>query len=225
MSSRSKSRPFVSAIVATTLDGRLRTTGGVNFPSRVDQRLLLSGRARADLVLVGGGILREENPDLGVPAHLAGRRLRLGKPAQPARCIVTHAAEFPVESLALRSDAERLIVTTGRIEPLRRAPLKNVGAEILVLGDESVDLKELFALFESRGVARIQCEAGGGLLHPLLEADLVDELLLTLCPVVSGGDFPTLADGAPFPAEALPRFSLVRTRRVGDEIFLRYRRR
>lgn len=225
MSSRSKSRPFVSAIVATTLDGRLRTTGGVNFPSRADQRLLLSGRARADLVLVGGGILREENPDLGVPAHLAARRVRLGKPAQPARCIVTHAAEFPAESLALRADAERLIATTGRIAPLRRAPLENIGAEVLVLGDQRVDLKKLLTLLDSRGARSIQCEAGGGLLHPLLEAGLVDELLLTLCPVVAGGSFPTLADGAPFPAEALPRFSLVRTRRVGDEIFLRYRRR
>ena len=225
MTHPSKARPYVSAIVATTLDGRLRTAGGADYPSPVDQRWLAEGRARADVVLVGGGILREENPRLEVPPALAARRVRLGKPPQPARCIVTHTADFALDCHALQPGAERLVVTSARIDPVRRVALEEIGAEVLEIGEQSVSLPDLLGVLESRGVRRVQCEAGGGLLHPLLAADLVDELLLTLCPVMAGGDFPTAADGPAFPADMLPRFSLIESRRVEDEVFLSYRRR
>ena len=60
MSDNGKARPWVSAIQASTLDGKLRSAGGIDYTSHADRRRLLEGRARADVVLVGGEIVRDE---------------------------------------------------------------------------------------------------------------------------------------------------------------------
>ena len=66
---------------------------------------------------------------------------------------------------------------------------------------------------------------GGQLVARLMEVDLIDELWLTVCPVVIGGKTsPTPCDGNGFSLENAPRFTLISNQTVGDEVFLNYRR-
>ncbi|MFH1463794.1 MAG: dihydrofolate reductase family protein [Pseudomonadota bacterium] len=74
------------------------------------------------------------------------------------------------------------------------------------------------------GVRRLLVEGGGDLIAQLLAAGLLDELHVTLCPLLLGGrGAPSLVDGPGLALAALPRLRLVSEERVGDELFLRYR--
>ena len=76
-----------------------------------------------------------------------------------------------------------------------------------------------------RGVERLLVEAGGDLLFQFLAADAIDEMHVTLCPLVVGGDAPTLADGAGFDRDRRARACLLAGEVEGDEVFLHYRSR
>ena len=67
----------------------------------------------------------------------------------------------------------------------------------------------------ARGVERLLVEAGGDLLFQFLAADAIDEMHVTLCPIVVGGDAPTLADGAGFDRADVRRLRLRRERGRG----------
>jgi riboflavin biosynthesis pyrimidine reductase len=75
----------------------------------------------------------------------------------------------------------------------------------------------------ARGVERLLVEAGGDLLFQFLAADALDEMHVTLCPIVVGGDAPSLADGAGFDRAHVRRLQLVASEVEGDEVFLHYR--
>ncbi len=75
----------------------------------------------------------------------------------------------------------------------------------------------------ARGIDRLLVEAGGDLLFQFLAAEAIDEMHVTLCPLVVGGDAPTLADGAGFDRDDVRRLTLMSAEVEGDEVFLHYR--
>lgn len=221
-------RPHLSAAAAITLDGKLRTRdrGGPTFPSPADKRHLLAERARADAILLGGSSVRSENPRLVVPPALARQRERAGEPPQPMVCIVSRLAELPARPRCFETPARRILFTTEAAKPRSLKRLEERGVEIHTHRGQEVSLRRVVTWLGGQGVRRLQCEGGGGLLFPLIRAGLVDELVLTLCPVVAGGaKVPSLADGDGLTNRRLKWFDLVEAKRLGDELFLRYRRK
>ncbi len=221
------SYPYTVAIAAISLDGRLHPRGSALpvFASSNDQRHLREERARADAVLVGGGSVRAEDMMLVVPERLSRKREHAGRPAQPWSCVASRACDFPLAARWLGTAGPKVVFTSTLAPPARVRRLKRAGVQVLRLGRREADLSKALAWLRRRGVGRLQCEGGGALLYPLLEAGLVDEILLTLCPAVSGArGAASLADGPGFPTGALPRFRLVSVSKKGDELFLRYRR-
>ena len=94
-----------------------------------------------------------------------------------------------------------------------------------VCGERELDFD--FALRWLRhdwGVKRLLCEGGGEINAALLEARLVNEVHVTLCPVIFGGrTAPTMADGRGFAKlEDAAKLRLTSARRDGDEMFLVY---
>lgn len=79
-------------------------------------------------------------------------------------------------------------------------------AEVVQLGDESVDMRALVQLLHGRGQTRINCEGGEALLDALVRHDLVDEMDLTISPVLSGSGY--LPDPEREISSPYPRFSL-----------------
>jgi 5-amino-6-(5-phosphoribosylamino)uracil reductase len=86
------------------------------------------------------------------------------------------------------------------------------------------DWPKLLAQFPSQGMASLALLGGGHLTAELLGHGCIDEVYLTLCPLLLGGaTAPTPVDGAGVLAELAPRLTLLNHRAVGDEVFLHYR--
>jgi riboflavin biosynthesis pyrimidine reductase len=97
---------------------------------------------------------------------------------------------------------------------------------VAVFGKSEIDFKQALRwLHKQWNVRSLLCEGGGEVNGALFKAGFVDELYLTICPVIFGGrDAPTLADGCGFEfLSDASQLALHRMKRVGDELFLVYR--
>jgi riboflavin biosynthesis pyrimidine reductase len=117
-----------------------------------------------------------------------------------------------------------MVVTTEGKPDRELAPLRTAGIEVLELGVSDVDLAQLVDDLAGRGLPRLLCEGGPQLHRDLLAAGLVDELSLTLAPVVVGGAGlrSTTGDGLGAALNFDLQFAL-----LGDDgaLFTSYRRR
>ena len=224
---KSDRRPYILLNYALSLDGKLSTEqrDPVRFTSRIDRGLMDEIRADADAVLIGAGTLRAEDPPVRIKtARRRDERRRLGKPPHPVSVILSRSMQLPRAGRYWEDDqVERIIATTEQAKDEQVLAFKDL-AEVIRAGRTSVDLHEFCRMLADRGIGRLLVEGGGQVNMAFWEAGLVDEVYLTLCPVVIGGSTaPTAADGKGFASDGLRKLRLVETRRVGQELFLRYR--
>ena len=221
-------RPFVTANFAITADGRISTRNHTpsDFSSAADKRRLLELRAACDAVLVGARTLAADTMTLGLPAEdLRAARSDRGLPEMPLRVIATNTGRISAENRVFTSGLHPAVVfSTRRMSTRTCTSLAGVCDLFIHLAD-SVNLAAMLAtLREEYRVKRLVCEGGGTLFKALLAADLVDELHLTLCPLVFGGaKAPTLSGVA---GDWLPKSTCLRLAEmipVGAECFTRWR--
>ncbi|MCI2419892.1 pyrimidine reductase family protein [Saccharopolyspora sp. K220] len=192
-------RPWVRVNFISSLDGAVTVEGssrGLSAP--IDQRVLGLIRDLSDVVLVGvrtavvegyRGVKRTE--------VRAARRQRLGRSEVPPIALVTARASLPLDSPLLTDTLVPPIVFTAEAAPKqRRAALADAGADVVVAGDETVDLRTALRELAARGLRRIGCEGGPTLFGHLVDADLVDELCLTLSPMLTSGNAGRIGAGA-----------------------------
>lgn len=220
-------RPYILLNYALSLDGKIstETRDPVRFTSRTDRGLMDEIRADADAVLIGAATLRAEDPPVRIQAaRRRDERTRRGKPPHPVSIVLSRSLRLPSEGRFWKDDrVERIVATTEQTPAELTLPFEDK-AEVIRTGRTSVDLVELCRVLSERGIGRLLVEGGGEVNMAFWEAGLVDEVYLTLCPVVIGGrNAPTAADGAGFAADRLRNLRLLESRRVGQEFFLRYR--
>jgi 5-amino-6-(5-phosphoribosylamino)uracil reductase len=136
--------------------------------------------------------------------------------------VVSRSLDIPFDADVFAEPAIRPLLLTRAVS-LAGRPLPR-GAEAEGWAGEGADLPIAWILGQlaRRGVERLLVEAGGDLLFQFIAADALDEMYLTLCPLVVGGDAPSLADGPGFDFAALRRFHLLAAEPAGDEVFLHY---
>jgi riboflavin-specific deaminase-like protein len=201
---------------AVSLDGRINTRERrfTFFGSAHDHARMSRLRADADAVLVGGATFRNW-PHPALPDEVDRPRLR----GRPWNVVVTRSLDVPLDDGFVHEPAIRpLFVTRAAALPARcRADVEAWCGD----GDPPIDW--ILERLAARGIERLLVEAGGDLLFQFLAADALDEMYVTLCPIVVGGDAPTLADGLGFDRDEVRRLQLVASEVEGDEIFLHYR--
>ena len=214
-------RPFVFINMAMTADSKIASTNRkvTTFGSRSDHQRLLELRAKADAILTGAGTLNAQpNITLG-PAPK--------QESAPVRVIVSGSGQVNSQHTIFRTPGAPVIVLTSeRILARRLKELKQAADAVYVCGANNVDFEAAFEfLREHHGVKRVLCEGGGRLNDSLLRAGVVDEVNLTICPLILGGqDAPTIADGIGFDQlDDAAQFKLHTRKQVADEIFLTYR--
>ncbi len=223
--------PFVFVNMAMTADGKIATVDRAvaSFSSRRDQEHLYELRATADAVMCGARTVNLNQISLGAGGAKYRRlRRKRGLAEYPLRVVVTGFGSLrPQAHLFTRRFSPIVVLTTERAGSRRLRALQAVADEVKVCGEEEIDFRSALAwLREKWGVRRLLCEGGGELNGALLAAGLVDELHLTLCPVIFGGrDAPTIADGPGVARLAdAAQFRLQLQRRTGNEMFLVFAR-
>ncbi len=178
-------------------------------------------RSQVDAVMVGSGTLRAERLTLGLDD---------GHGSQPLAVVVSSSGRVPLGHLIMPEGQEVLIITSeAKAEAARRLagpPLADVLAVPPSQAAEGgLDLaRALRQLKAQHGVERLLVEGGPTLNQSLIAAGLVDELFLTVSPVLAGdtGEPSKTILGGDTPLPEPRRLSLVSVYLAGDELFLRY---
>ena len=113
------------------------------------------------------------------------------------------------------------MVTCGAADPDRLADARAHAGDVVVAGDERVDPAAALAALAARGHRVVLCEGGPTLLGELVDAGLLDELCLTIAPLMGGDALPIAVSPTPGHVTAL---RLAHTLADGDTLFLRYER-
>ncbi len=221
------SRPYVMLNMVSTVDGRASIDGRSGaLGNRADRELFHALRADVDGVLVGAGTVRAERyGPLVRDAAVRRRRVERGLSEQPLACIVSGRVALPSDLPLLADERSHVVILTPSDASLTgaRAQLDYVRAE----RDGALELpRALSELRERYGVRTLLCEGGPHLNAELLLAGVVDELFVSLSPMLAGGEGTTgeslrIIAGAEFD-EPLA-LELLSTLESDSHLFLRYR--
>jgi riboflavin biosynthesis pyrimidine reductase len=182
---------WLRANMVASLDGAA-TVGGRSggLSGGADQQVFAMLRALADVILVGAGTARVEGYRPVRPRHEGVRWawLRAGRTPSPPIAVVTRRLDLDLESplVAGSPDHARTIVITTEAAPAVRRVQVAATADVIVAGRESVDIVAAVTALAGRGHRRILTEGGPYLLTQIIEAGLLDDLCLTLSPVLAG---------------------------------------
>jgi riboflavin biosynthesis pyrimidine reductase len=199
-------RPWVQANFVSSADGAVTVEGrsaGLSHPA--DKRIFALGRDLADVVLVGAGTVAAEGYR-GVKRTevRSERRRRLGLSEVPPVAVVSGRCSLdPASGLLADTVVPPIVITTTSAPAERRHAVAEAGADVLVAGEYSVDLPAAITALGERGLYRINCEGGPHLFASLVANDLVDELCLTVAPLLTGAGADRIVAGrqAPDPRE------------------------
>lgn len=204
---------------AATMDG---LSGGLSSPG--DRRLFWILRGLADVILVGAGTTRAEGyrPTRDKGDMWRPLDLRAGRPAAPPIAVVSRSLDIDPAAPFISGapgDARTIVLTCSAAPAERRDALARV-ADVIVAGEHLVDLRAAVAELAARGLGRILTEGGPHLLGQLASDGLLDELCLTVSPVLAGPGAPGIVTGAPFAGPQ--RLSLASVLTEDGTLFCRY---
>lgn len=211
---------FVSTLDGSTVgvDGR---SGSINTPS--DHHVFALHRALCDAIMVGAGTVRAEGYR-AVDLASWQRELRAveGLAPYPTLVIITASGDIdPVVASPIDGPGGPVLIMTTETATGRLDELSAAGVEIVRLPGARVDLERACGLLAARGLTRVLSEGGSRLHRDLLAAGLVDEVSLTLSPIMVAGDGLRSTSGPALPDTR--RFLLEHVLYADDEtLFTRY---
>ena len=189
----------MSADGAGALDG---LSGGLSAAG--DKRIFGLLRVLADVVLVGSGTAEAESYKPARPRP-ALASLRAGRPPTATIAVISGSLDLDLASPLFTdapADARTIVITREKASPeLRAAAAKT--ADVIVAGQDKVDLAAALDALADRGLSRVNCEGGPHLLTQVAAAGLLDELTLTLSPTLAGPGAGRIVAGAAFAARPL----------------------
>lgn len=198
----------VVAVMIASADGRTaieNTSTGLGHPA--DTALLRAVRTAAEVILVGAGTLVAEGYANLLDDEQRVERVAAGRAPHPA--VVTISRRLDIPDVAIAHEDVPFVVYS---EASKGGP-----GEVRTL--PSVTLQ---AVLDDLGPVAVLCEGGPRLLHQLAAANLLDEILVTVAPLITGGASTGLLAGGALP-EPL-ELDLVDVARADDHLFLHYRR-
>ena len=217
-----RERPHVLMMSEITADGKLTLKKGASskilmkYMAPETEILLHETRADYDAIMVGANTIRIDNSFLTV-------RLVPGK--SPLRVIPSSMAEIPPDANVLGKDARTIIAVARKAPRDRVEAIRGKGADVVVAGEEKVDLPLLMEILcRDYGVKKLMIEGGPTLNWHMLRHRLVDEIRLIHLPfIVGGSDTPSLVGGMHIDAESeMIRLALKRFYLCGSNLVTEY---
>jgi diaminohydroxyphosphoribosylaminopyrimidine deaminase/5-amino-6-(5-phosphoribosylamino)uracil reductase len=182
ISRMTRGRPWVRTKLAASIDGRTALANGESkwISCDASREDVHRWRARSSAVLTGIGTLLADDPTFTV-------RLP-GEWRQPMKVIVDTNLSTPVSAKIFQRNPDLVYIATGVDDPEEHEPLNAIGANIQVFPERCgfMDLKAILETMAELECNEVLMEAGAGMNGALLEAGLVDELILYMCPSLLG---------------------------------------
>lgn len=207
--------PYVRGNMVASLDGAVTVDGKAGgLGSAADLAVFELLRELAEVILVGAGTVRVEN-------YSGARRPTRGRDTYPPIAVVSGSALLDPDSLLFTDTfVPPLILTLESAPKTRRDRIREAGGEVVLL--ERLTPRAVIAELHRRGLLRVLCEGGPTLLGNFHKADAIDELCLTVAPLIAGGSAgrATTGTGGGCPR----RMELAGALQAEDSLLLRYRR-
>lgn len=225
-------RPYVAVNMVASVDGKVTIEGTEQgIGSEVDQRLMRELRMHADIVLDGAATLRASgaSPKLGDPA-LEQLRLDRGRPRLPIIATITRSGDLPLDRIFFTDHEFRAVVYAAAGMDLdRRAAIEATGRPVYNLPEEHAAEAMLNHMRTELGCELLLAEGGPGINRMLFDADVIDELFLSVGPVIVGGrdGLGPVAGEEPYLRHEVRQMELVHAvpNAETNEVYLRYRRK
>ncbi len=215
-----------TVVLGMTVDGKISATdpSALRTTDAADQEHLEYQVSLADLVLLGAGTIRAEGRTFTIrnPELLAARAVR-GQSPQPIACVVSRSLELSVELPFFSQDVQRWVFTTrASLGSNLQRTLPSL-AKLVDLGNTDLDWDRAYEFLENQGIHHVVALGGGELTAALLEAGRIDDLWLTVWPVIYGGrEAPSPVEGVGFIPSSAPQLQLIESRQISSELFLHY---
>lgn len=217
-------RTWVRANFVSTLDGAVQGSDdrAGSLSDSADRRVFALLRSLCDVVLVGAGTARAEGYAPVKPQEVdTGLRQRLGLTPVPSIAVVSSSLEVSDELLH-GGDVPTLVLAASSAPTARVQEARDLGAEVVFAGDETIRPAAVVEELSARGHHRVLLEGGPQLMRGFVAADRCDELCLTVSALLVGGERHRLLRGGTVePAQALQLRHLLEE---NGTLFCRYTR-
>ncbi|MBD0694881.1 pyrimidine reductase family protein [Streptomyces sp. CBMA123] len=219
-----RGRPWLRANMVAGLDGAAKLDGlSEGLSGDADKRIFGVLRALSDVVLVGAETVRAEGyRPARARREFAAARAAAGQSTAPAIAVVSRSLNLDLGAPLFTEPLVRTVVITVEDAPEERRREVAAVADLVLAGRGSVDLRTGVAALVERGWTRLLTEGGPRLLGQLAAAGLLDELCLSLAPLLTGGDAPRIVHDAEMPD--VQRMRLVSLIEQKGFLFTRYLR-
>ncbi|WP_030166383.1 pyrimidine reductase family protein [Spirillospora albida] len=214
--------PWLRANMVASLDGAAqRDERSAGLGGAADRSLFLLLRGLADAVVVGAGTVRAEGYGPVRPQD-TWRDVREGRPPVPPLAVVSRSLDLDFDApIFTEAAVPTIVLATASAAPDRlRAAREH--ADVVIAGEDALDWAAAVRALRERGFQRLLCEGGPAVLAQVVAAGLLDELCLTLSPLLLAGHPARILNGPPIPIP--PHLRLGHVLEEDDFLFLRYTR-
>ncbi|KXB05688.1 5-amino-6-(5-phosphoribosylamino)uracil reductase [candidate division MSBL1 archaeon SCGC-AAA382A13] len=214
---KNSDKPYVILNAAMTVDGKIASkTGNSQISCDRDLDRVHRLRSEVDGIMIGIETVLADDSELTV------RRV---KGENPIRIVIDSKGRTPSDARVLDDSAPTIIGSSELIKDRDKKRLQSLNAEVIITGEETVDLSSLLQILKKeKGMNKLLLEGGSTLNWSMMKEGLVDEIRIAIHPTIIGGkDAKTLVDG-----EGMEKIrngiklSLMNTEKVGKDIVLTY---
>ena len=213
-----KSNPHIILSAAISIDGKISTrTNDSKLSSKDDSIRLHKLRSTVDAILIGKNTLLQDDPLLTV-RHTKGKN--------PIRIILDSKGTIPINSRIIKTSHEipTIIAVSKKISKVNLLKLKKLPVEIIIIGENFVNLKLLMKKLSNKKIKTVLVEGGGTINWEFIKNNLFNELIVTLCPYLIGGnDATSFIEGKGFAKISnSPNLKLKSIKRLKNYLVLNY---
>ena len=213
-----KSNMHIILSAAISIDGKISTrSNDSKLSSQEDSTRLHKLRSKVDAILIGKNTLLQDDPLLTV-RHTKGKN--------PTRIILDSKGTISKNSKIIKTSDKipTIIAVSKKITKVNLSKLKKLPVEIIISGENSVNLKLLMKKLSTKKIETILVEGGGTVNWEFIKNNIFDELIITLSPYLIGGnDATSLVEGKGFSKIVnSPNLKLKSVKRLKNHLVINY---